>query len=704
MRKIGNLYETIQDANGNTAALKNANHKRIRIDSVEHIPEIGPSGVIKNDKLYRLGLHGNYVSIPGVIAKHNLFDNASGTYNFGNNTFTLDQVPGWVLDSDNTYANGLYGAIHTDELRSQYPVYFVTDLIGWIGTTAGDIFKTIDGGKNWVLQTSTGKRVRNIHFKDELHGWAVGDSGLIIRTLDGGATWELKMYSPTNTQTFSQVFVGPEDRVTILGYGWWSFYTVDDGNTYIWPTTQTQATETFGLWFVTDLIGWKFDHNSRYIKLWKTTDGGVTWSAIFYPGPSYRPIELQFVDENVGYYLALHTGDIWKTVNGGASWTRILNTSYRLKSLLVKDNLIWASGDDGRVYYSDDSGATFTLQIDAPTSMNVRIWTVAENGEGVVVTGDAHYTQIYETITGGKPSMTWGAYLNNTPEINDTILVKGQSDKTQNGYYKVTDLTNGILTRTDDIIENEFAVELKEDNTFWKVITTDPIVIGSTQIEWEEITLEEYESILGISLNNRLQIYPGQEVEISYREKPDMNSYGTPVIENYLPIYVDESEYNESTYKQDLENMENDVIVEVVNTSFDGNNTFIDVLSDKRLYDISAGDGTELVVGFNMRRSQRINTNYPDELYVTNLQITEGSPSTVSMDFYFTNKNENAISFIIAYRKSDDNNTAWTYIENSSTKYTLSNLDYDKNYEIKVMTLYDNDNSTYSPSLKFRTV
>ena len=83
--------------------------------------------------------------------------------------------------------------------------------------------------------------------------------------------------------------------------------------------------------------------------------------------------------------------------------------------------------------------------------------------------------------------------------LNDRILVNGQSDKTENGIYKVTTLgTSGIqavLTRDDDMDESFEIIEgmrvfIAEGTSYavtvWKLVGTGPWTLDSSNIEFTQ--------------------------------------------------------------------------------------------------------------------------------------------------------------------------------------------------------------------------
>lgn len=97
------------------------------------------------------------------------------------------------------------------------------------------------------------------------------------------------------------------------------------------------------------------------------------------------------------------------------------------------------------------------------------------------------------TLAGGAPSQVDGINL----AQNDRVLVTGQSTASQNGIYVVTVLgtgSNGTWTRAIDSnqtgeIQAGMIVMVTEGNTYddtqWKLITDDPIVVGTTALTFE---------------------------------------------------------------------------------------------------------------------------------------------------------------------------------------------------------------------------
>lgn len=72
-------------------------------------------------------------------------------------------------------------------------VCFINDNVGWTVGGGATILKTIDGGENWLPQTTPAgvdPHFRGVCFVDSLEGWVVGLNGTILHTGDSGESWE----------------------------------------------------------------------------------------------------------------------------------------------------------------------------------------------------------------------------------------------------------------------------------------------------------------------------------------------------------------------------------------------------------------------------------------------------------------------------------------------------------------------------------
>ena len=129
-------------------------------------------------------------------------------------------------------------------------------------------------------------------------------------------------------------------------------------------------------------------------------------------------------------------------------------------------------------------------------------------------------------LSGGAPAVVDGVTL----AVNDRILVTGQSTASQNGLYDVVTVgtgSNGTWVRTSDAnntgeVEAGMIVMVTEGavyaDTQWKLITNNPIVIGSTAL----VFTQNYSanSISGGTSN--VTVYSNANVTISSAGTPNV--------------------------------------------------------------------------------------------------------------------------------------------------------------------------------------
>lgn len=200
--------------------------------------------------------------------------------------------------------------------------------------------------------------VTNIHMLDQNTGWAIGGLGSIVGdhvlvTSDGGTTW--KDVTPPEVQP-SEV-----NHEIAVGYFQdaqhaWVTYAVGGGNPIL-----------------------------PQLKVWRTSDGGATWTASQLLDASglseiYVPTDLIFVNGTQGWLLS-HVGvgmshdyvALYRSSDGGVSWSRLLDPyndggiqSCTKNALRFTDATHgWLTGDCGGVkagvllFKSSDAGSTW---------------------------------------------------------------------------------------------------------------------------------------------------------------------------------------------------------------------------------------------------------------------------------------------------------------------------------------------------------
>lgn len=161
-------------------------------------------------------------------------------------------------------------------------VEFVSASRGWaVGN--GRILATTDGGHSWRSQYRGPARLFQVDFADAAHGWAVGADSLMA-TSDGGRTWTA-LREPCGLVD-SVHFVTPSLGYAIAGG---SDVRIDAGV----PVPV---------------------HGGSLLV---TTDGGRNWSAV--AGAPARAQAVCFANASDGFLGT--PGKIWRSTDGGGTWT-----------------------------------------------------------------------------------------------------------------------------------------------------------------------------------------------------------------------------------------------------------------------------------------------------------------------------------------------------------------------------------------------
>ncbi len=118
--------------------------------------------------------------------------------------------------------------------------------------------------------------------------------------------------------------------------------------------------------FVSESLGWAIDIN----QIWKTEDGGISWTEQFYPIPpspiSRKLSTIDMADEMHGVIAVFNynaPGSIEAflvTNDGGLTWEEKMPGSYLIISaIMTDDGQVFGSGQFDGVFYSNDWGNSF---------------------------------------------------------------------------------------------------------------------------------------------------------------------------------------------------------------------------------------------------------------------------------------------------------------------------------------------------------
>lgn len=247
-------------------------------------------------------------------------------------------------------------------INSINSVFFIDASTGWAvggSYSAGEIYKTTDGGATWATQQNPSQdELNKIQFVDQYKGWAVGgdySAGVVLATTDGGATWIKQSMNPGKEIT--DLYFIDAQTGWLVAWGGLIHKTTDAGVN--WTLQASGTTDIlYGVHFVNSQTGWVV---GAYNTLLKTTNGGATWTKQTTSlGTLYDICVIDF--ENA--FVVSYGGSIAKTTDGGITWsTQFSNPSVNLTSVSFADSKNgWVSGAKGAILKTTDGGITWGSQ------------------------------------------------------------------------------------------------------------------------------------------------------------------------------------------------------------------------------------------------------------------------------------------------------------------------------------------------------
>ncbi|MFC2090497.1 YCF48-related protein [Bacteroidota bacterium] len=369
---------------------------------------------------------------------------------FNNSKAFIAGGKGMILKTEDGGANWDYKQICEENLSDIHMIS--SDVVVTVGTNH-TIMRTSDGGSSWneVYRDTNNYLIRDLHFVDE-NGWAVGDSGIILSTTDNGETWS-KNKLPYNILLYAVHFTSDQHGWVSGWYDgeWFTtdpvlFKTVDGGKTWTSVDAQAYSMPLKQVQFIDDNIGYIGD---GYQTLRKTTDGGLTWTTIALDIENDM-MHFQFLDENNGWAIGgTQVGNsecIYKTTDGGQSWEKIKYGTrvYLSRVHAISTSEFWAIGWAGIILHSTDGGNTINLMSNAETyaSQIYDIFFVDENhGWAAGVFGKLH-----KTTNGGS---TWTECYSGSGSFHKVYFIDKEKGWAAGGSW-----TDAKILKTTDGGEN----------------------------------------------------------------------------------------------------------------------------------------------------------------------------------------------------------------------------------------------------------
>jgi photosystem II stability/assembly factor-like uncharacterized protein len=242
------------------------------------------------------------------------------------------------------------------------------------GTSATQVLKSTDGGRNWAQISSISAQIYDIAVNPSNANllYALYGSG-VYRSTDRGVNWSVSNFGSGNYGYSGNLGVSAADPNTIyaLGYRYESsqsylaIYKSTDGGAN-WTAKNLSgggSSVTVGAVavFPTNAnvayaCGGVYASSSYIYKVYKTENGGTSWQDV--TGPiNAQPYAVLFDPSSSQKVYVATYGKVYKTTNGGAAWTACNGYVYASALSLdpLNSNIIYGAYND-QVYKSLDGG------------------------------------------------------------------------------------------------------------------------------------------------------------------------------------------------------------------------------------------------------------------------------------------------------------------------------------------------------------
>jgi photosystem II stability/assembly factor-like uncharacterized protein len=371
------------------------------------------------------------------------------------NIFQFNSFAQWVLVN-----NGLpywNQASSLDALDSNFAI---------IATESG-LFKTLDGGGNWVNIDST-HAISDVSVASFNNIWIATIDAKIYHSPDAGINWTEQFNEPALTNFLN--YIDMFDSSNGIAMGDATNYqtpviilkTTDGGNNWIPVNNSNVGSHSGDYWRRIDFLnmetGYFFisGYNSS-VDLMKTTTGGSEW---FRTNLNRSVGTIKFYDENYGIvHVKYPTVQLALTTDGGNSYrfydSPDGNISLQdIEFIPGSKEKIWHAGHDN-LFFSSDSGKTWVLQeiVDNLECIDMKItdessgWLLCRDGR---IYHSKKADQVVSVEDLNNRDLKFELYTNYPNPFNSSTNIKYSVPKQMRITVKVYDILGSEILTLED--------------------------------------------------------------------------------------------------------------------------------------------------------------------------------------------------------------------------------------------------------------
>jgi photosystem II stability/assembly factor-like uncharacterized protein len=334
-------------------------------------------------------------------------------------------------------------------------IHFVSANVGYLCGDGGKIYKSINGGSNWISSASGigTEDLNGINFFDDQKGIVVGDNGKIYVTNDGGLTWTMQTSGVTRNLLKAKYY--SEGIIVVGEYG----IILTREGTSAWQTIVTRTDND-----IRGVSGVSFNNThvcggGGFIR--NNTNGRSNFFNFEINPMLANLVDIFYYDANMGFAVSSLNNAIIRTTNGGTSWDLPAGASIAFNwvaktpsSSGIGNNLCMHPTErntayvvyGNKVYVSRDRGdswtqiATISIGTRAHsfyvTPLDTNVWLAAIESTPDKVVRSTDYGLTWNTILSYNFS-SYGQPLEMDQNIPGTFYYAPDGSAT--GFFKSTD-------------------------------------------------------------------------------------------------------------------------------------------------------------------------------------------------------------------------------------------------------------------------
>ena len=376
--------------------------------------------------------------------------------------------------------------------------YFILPFIFMI--MAGSTFAQ---GKWTLRQPNVGPRAYiGIRMVDSLRGYAIGQSpAQNAVTINGGKYWARRKNPliDKNEWLYKCFFVKPSLAYHTSKNGFNLCKITNNGLTV---DTIAQTEQIWDMWFADSLQGYSLKWYMNYMKISKTTNGGVSWTMMSEITDGSSQASPNIAGRTSTELWLVNDTVVRKSTNSGATWS-VVNGPYKVKRMdgikWINTNLGFILCDSAQYFKTTNGGSTWEKGIVTPFLASYNQYVIQQIDFADANTGYfLLYNELYKTTNGGtnweKVKNPFKSNFGPFHLVTDQklwITTDGGIAKTVNGGTTWTQQTKG----TDAYLINSC---IQSSNRAWALGSDLVLNTKDRGRTWKEIQVDTSQAFLKV--------------------------------------------------------------------------------------------------------------------------------------------------------------------------------------------------------------